>query len=108
MDEEILKRLPTMDRQAYEAWSELHRRFVRGEPMSAVEAARYEAGCWEIDSTVCYDGDTARQQEIEARLDAVEAELRKQREMGNELDARIATLVRELAEDAVPSSAGGN
>ena len=80
-----------MDEQTYAKWGALHRRSVAGEPLSAAEAADYEAGCQELDGIVNYEGDLPRLRKL--REQALEARAR-----GQQLNECLARRDAEIAE----------
>ena len=80
-----------MDEPTYTAWSELHRRHVLGETLTAEEQTTYEAGCREIESTVNYEGDIPRLRQLREQL-------REARLVSERLRQRQATADAEIAE----------
>ena len=96
MDEDILKRLKTMDAQGYAVWSDLHRRRVAGELLSEEESAAYEAGCQDIESTINYEGDIPRLRNLREQMLASRAVNKELREQEIALVAEIEALQARL------------
>ena len=97
-----------MDEQTLQQWSALHRRSVLGEPMSEAERVAYEAGCRELDTEEKLDGGRAREQELLARMDAVEARQKRLSEQEAAMEAEIAALKRQLETVTRQQLASGN
>ncbi|HLJ53641.1 MAG TPA: hypothetical protein VKT77_01305 [Chthonomonadaceae bacterium] len=82
--------------QDYAAWTELHRRVVLGEDLSASERQAYEAGCRELDGEEVLDGSVARMRELREQIRAALRDQRMMQEKESELDVRIAELEARL------------
>lgn len=87
-----------MDGARYRTWWVLHLRAARGDRLSAVERAAYEAGLRELQHGEILDGDLAALREARAAVVSLEAEHEQRRKRREELEADIAALEAALGE----------
>ncbi len=87
-----------MDEATYKQWCPLHWRSALGEPLSAEEQARYEAGLRQLEAEENIGFDMAGLQQVREQIRQTEAERQQLEARRQELEARIARLEAAMSE----------
>lgn len=84
-----------MDQTTYRHWWQLHLRVARGDELTAVERATYEAGLTELDAeekAQWTDNDLTRLRKLKAEVESLQAIRAQLQAKSRRLDRQIRTL----------------
>ena len=85
-----------MNEATYDYWQGLHRRVVSGQPLSEADQQVYEAGCQELDGEERLDGNLERLRALRAQIIQAKVEQQRLQAQEQEIDARIAAIESRL------------